>query len=252
MDVDPRDCEIAAFVGLVLVFEAWERRLPRRRVDRLAGLRLDLLSFVIAILANRLCTGWVTAAVASAGPEALVDALARLRGLPGAARILIALVTVDFVLYWLHRAQHASPWLWRTHAWHHSIEHMYWFAGFRTSLLHSLLYNVPQTAIPMLVLDLSPLQTGVAYAIGIGVQFVEHANVRFGWGWLRHVVISPEYHRIHHAASAFRNRNFAPILPVWDRLFGTWVDPCAVRDDFALGLPEPVEARRVPRMLAGV
>ena len=28
----------------------------------------------------------------------------------------------DFCLYWLHRVQHASPFLWRFHAFHHRIE----------------------------------------------------------------------------------------------------------------------------------
>jgi len=71
-----------------------------------------------------------------------------LQSLPGLVKIGMALFIVDFIIYWIHRAQHQFDFLWRTHAWHHSIEQMYWFAGFRTSFLHSLIYNIPQVIIP--------------------------------------------------------------------------------------------------------
>ncbi len=249
---DPQDIEIATLLALILVFEVWERRRPARRVDRLARLRLDVLCFGFALFVNRISTQTVTGAIDALGPRVAVDALHSLRGLPSAVRIALALVVVDFVLYWLHRAQHRNAWLWSTHAWHHSVEELYWFSGFRTSFLHSLLYNIPQTAVPLLVFGLSPLEAGAAYAIGVVVQFVEHTNVRTEVGWLRFVFITPQYHRIHHSASEFRGRNLAFVFPVWDWLFGTQVDPERVGEGFSLGLGEPVERARVPRMLVGV
>jgi sterol desaturase/sphingolipid hydroxylase (fatty acid hydroxylase superfamily) len=252
LSVDPQDCEIAAFLGLVLLFEASERSGPARAVDRRAHLRTDLLSFALAVAMNRAATRTVTAAIGSAGTAGGGGALAAVQALPGAVRILLALVLVDFILYWVHRAQHRFEPLWRTHAWHHTVEQLYWFSGFRTSFLHSFLYNVPQAAVPMLVFRLSPLQTGAAYAIGLFVQFWEHTNLRVTLGPLRRWVVTPPYHRIHHAAKAHRGMNLAPIFPVWDRLFGTYVDPLAVPSSFELGLGEGVEPRRAPRMLLGV
>jgi sterol desaturase/sphingolipid hydroxylase (fatty acid hydroxylase superfamily) len=250
--LEPQDIEIATLLGLILVFDIGERVRPARRIDRLASLRLDLLCFGFALLANRVSTQTVTGAIEALGPPLLVDAWHGLRELPSAARIALALVTVDFLLYWLHRAQHRVPWLWRTHAWHHSVRELYWFSGFRTSFLHSLLYNLPQTAVPMLVFGLTPLETGAAYAIGVLVQFVEHSNVRLEVGWLRFAFITPQYHRIHHAESAFRDRNLAFVFPIWDRLFGTQIDPRGVGEDFALGLAPSDEAPRSTRMLIGV
>jgi sterol desaturase/sphingolipid hydroxylase (fatty acid hydroxylase superfamily) len=253
---DPQDCEVAAFLALVLLFEVSERFWPARAIDRRAHLRADLLSFTLAVAMNRIATGAVTGAIGSPGSPIAAQIsggpLAALQALPGAVRIALALVVVDFLLYWIHRAQHRFDVLWRTHAWHHTIEQLYWFSGFRTSFLHSLLYNIPQAAVPMLLFRLSPLQTGAAYAIGLFVQFWEHTNLRVTLGPLRRWVVTPPYHRIHHAAAGHDGMNLAPIFPVWDRMFGTYVDPLSVSASFPLGLREPVDSRRALRMLLGV
>jgi sterol desaturase/sphingolipid hydroxylase (fatty acid hydroxylase superfamily) len=248
---DPQDLEGVAFLLLVLLFETSERFWPARSIDRRTHLRADLFSFVLAVGMNRIATHGITYLLGPAeahmeGPIAAVQAL------PGWARILLAMVVVDFILYWMHRAQHRYELTWRTHAWHHTIENLYWFSGFRTSFFHSLLYNLPQAAIPMLVFKLSPLQTGAAYACGLFIQFWEHTNLRVTLGPLRRWVVTPPYHRIHHAATAFRGKNLAPIFPMWDRMFGTYVDPCEAPAHFELGLGEPIEVRRAPRMVVGV
>jgi sterol desaturase/sphingolipid hydroxylase (fatty acid hydroxylase superfamily) len=248
----PQDFEIASFFLLVLCFELGERLRPARSIDRLAGLRLDVLSFALAVLMNRLCTHSVQAFFERFAPSFAREGLHELQALPGACKIVLALVLVDFMLYWIHRAQHTYELLWRTHAWHHSIEQLYWFSGFRTSFLHSFLYNIPQAAVPMLVFNLSPLQTGIAYSIGLFVQFWEHTNVRVDLGPLRRVVMTPKYHRVHHSAVEPRGKNLAPIFPVWDLLFGTYVDPRSIPEGFPLGLGEPIETRKLPRMVLGV
>lgn len=244
--------EITAFFVLVGLFEAWERMRPARAVDRRASWKLDVACFALAIVVNRACTSWIDAGLARVAPSAALEGLAALRAQPGWLKILAALVVVDFVLYWIHRAQHVWLPLWRTHAFHHSVDQLWWFSGFRTSFLHSLIYNVPQAAIPMLVFHLSPMETGAAYAIGVLVQLWEHGNVDVDLGPLRYVLVSPKYHRIHHAAIEPHNKNFAPIFAFWDLAFGTWVDPRSMPRDFPLGLGEPVRPRRLPRMIAGV
>lgn len=248
----PQDYEIAAFFLLVLAFECWERFQPARTIDRLSSLRTDVLSFALAVMMNRICTRTVESVVQATAPSFALDSLQAVRALPGWLKILLALVLVDFILYWIHRAQHQWGLLWRTHAWHHSVEQLYWFSGFRTSFLHSLLYNIPQAAVPMLVFELDPLQAGIAYSIGMLVQFWEHTNVDVDIGALRRLVITPKYHRIHHSAVEPRNRNFAPVFALWDWMFGTYVDPRTMPKDFPLGLGEPVQEREMPRMLLGV
>lgn len=244
--------EISAFIVLAGLFEAWERLRPARDVDRRANGRLDVACFALAIAINRACTSSIDAGLAHVAPSVALEGLAALRAQPGWLKILEALVVVDFVLYWLHRAQHVWQPLWRTHALHHSVDQLWWFSGFRTSFLHSLLYNVPQVVVPMFVFALSPLEIGAAYAIGVLVQLWEHSNVDVDLGPLRYVLVSPKSHRIHHAAIEPHNKNFAPIFAFWDLAFGTWFDPRAMPRDFPVGLGEPVELRRLPRMVAGL
>jgi ornithine lipid hydroxylase len=41
-------------------------------------------------------------------------------------QILIMILSGDFLRYWLHRAAHTWPFLWRFHAVHHSVHKLYW------------------------------------------------------------------------------------------------------------------------------
>ena len=91
-----------------------------------------------------------------------------------------------------------------------------------------------------------------AYSTGIFIQFVEHTNWRLSFGPLNWLLVTPDYHRIHHAATLHRGKNLAGTFRIWDKMFGTYVDPAKVDMDFALGLDEPVDAKKITRMLTGV
>ena len=246
------DYEIAAFFLLVAVFEIWERLRPARRIDRWAEFKLDVLSFAFALTVNRLCTYSVTHAAKAMSPAFLVDWVHALQALPSALKIVVGIFMVDFVIYWIHRAQHTTNLLWRTHAWHHSVQHMYWFSGFRTSFFHSFLYNIPQTVIPIWFLALSPLEAGIGYSIGLLIQFWEHTNINVNIGPLKWIIITPEYHRVHHSATDHSKMNLGTTFSIWDRMFGTYVDPTTMPKDFPLGLGEEIPTKRIPRMLVGV
>ena len=64
-----------------------------------------------------------------------------------------------------------------------------------------------------------------------------HANARVPAAldrWLRHVLVTPEMHRIHHSALwPSTDSNYGVVVPWWDRLFGT----------YRLPGPDPREAR---------
>jgi sterol desaturase/sphingolipid hydroxylase (fatty acid hydroxylase superfamily) len=252
MILQPDDYETAAFFGLVALFEIAERIWPARPINRLKDLKLDVLSFAFALAVNRVCThlfrGWAVSL-----PQGPLDTIVRqLQSLPSALKIVIAIFVVDFFIYWIHRAQHRFDSLWRTHAWHHSIEEMYWFAGFRTSFLHSFLYNIPQVIIPVTFFKLSPAEAGIGYSLGLLIQFWEHTNLKLNVGPLKWLIVTPDYHRIHHSATVHRGMNLGTTFRIWDRMFGTYVDPAKVPDTFPLGLGEHVQGKKIPRMLLGV
>jgi sterol desaturase/sphingolipid hydroxylase (fatty acid hydroxylase superfamily) len=250
--MQPGDYEIAAFFALVAIFGVCEHYWPARQVDHWRDLRLDVLSFAFALTVNRICTHLIQGWIGGFTPSYLNGAVHFIQGLPSVVKIITAIFIVDFIIYWIHRAQHRYTALWRTHAWHHSIEQMYWFAGFRTSFLHSFIYNIPQVVIPVTLFRLSPAEAGIGYSIALLIQFWEHTNLNVKVGPLAWLIITPAYHRIHHSATAQRGKNLGTTFSLWDRMFGTYVDPNTVPDSFPLGLGEPIPAKKIPRMLVGV
>jgi sterol desaturase/sphingolipid hydroxylase (fatty acid hydroxylase superfamily) len=104
----------------------------------------------------------------------------------------------------------------------------------------------------MLVFKLSPVEAGVAYSIGVLIQFWEHTNVRVNIGPLRWLFITPDYHRVHHSATQQCRMNLGTTFSLWDRMFGTYVDPASMPESFPLGLGEPIDKKKIPRMLLGV
>jgi sterol desaturase/sphingolipid hydroxylase (fatty acid hydroxylase superfamily) len=246
------DYQIVALFGLILVFTVSERIWPAHPVDRWKDLKLDVLSFAFALAANRGCTYIIRGCIGDVTPAFLRGTVNYLQHLPSTARIVIAIFIVDFLVYWIHRSQHHYTLMWRTHAWHHSIEQMYWFAGFRTSFFHSLLNNIPQVIIPVTLFKLTPAEAGIGYSIGIFIQFIEHTNCRLSFGPLNWLIVTPDYHRIHHSATLHRGKNLAGTFRIWDMMFGTYVNPAEVKEEFPLGLGEDVEGKRIPRMMLGV
>ena len=84
------------------------------------------------------------------------------------------------------------------------------------------------------------------------IQFVEHTNWNLSFGPLNWLLVTPDYHRIHHAATLHRGKNIAGTFRIWDMMFGTYVNPANVPAGYALGLGEDIDSRRIPRLLAGV
>jgi len=53
------------------------------------------------------------------------------RGLPFIVQLITIMLLTDIAQYWLHRAFHRVPFLWRFHSVHHSAKSMDWIAGAR-------------------------------------------------------------------------------------------------------------------------
>ncbi len=186
------DFEVVIFFVLVAIFDICERLRPARAIDRFAELRMDVLAFAVALIVNRV-SGAIWMKLCDTRMGDLVPALHSLHRLPVAIKIVLALLAADFVIYWIHRAQHRFELLWRTHAFHHSARELYWFSGFRTSFLHSFCNNLPQVVIPIALFGLTPVQFGIGYALALLIQFWEHTNVSVNLGPLRWIIISPDY-----------------------------------------------------------
>jgi sterol desaturase/sphingolipid hydroxylase (fatty acid hydroxylase superfamily) len=154
--------------------------------------------------------------------------LIKLRDLGGAsaAWLVLYLCAFDFFYYWLHRAQHAIPWLWSIHRLHHTETHLNVTTTLRVHWLEEVC-KLPAIALPMMVLfDGPPAAVGIFVgALRYWLYFI-HLNARVSFGPLSWVMTNPAVHRIHHSIEERdRDRNFAALFPIWDVLFRTWNPP---------------------------
>ena len=179
--------------------------------------------------------------------------MAAVAELPLGLRVALLIVVGDAAYYAAHRASHAVPWLWRFHRIHHSPTELDWLVNTRAHPVDLMVARIVPL-VPLLVFGLR--QPGLRDMEAVAAlyltlttvwAFFVHANVRVRLGPLEHVVTSPAFHHWHHhhEAGAPQHCNFASLLPVLDRLFGTWHLP---RDRLpeAYGAADPL-----PPTLAG-
>jgi lathosterol oxidase len=157
-----------------------------------------------------------------------------LSSLPFVVQVAGVLLIADFTQYWVHRAFHSSPRLWRFHAIHHSAESMDWLAGSRLHLVDAVVTRA-LTYVPVYVLGFSQAAI-VVYVVVVVIQatFI-HANVRWEFRPIRWIVATPMFHHWHHSAEREAvDKNFAVHTPLWDWLFGTYYLPDRWPDSYGL------------------
>lgn len=153
--------------------------------------------------------------------------------------IVLAFLLQDFLYYWFHRASHHIRWLWASHVAHHSSRQM----NFSTALRQSLTYPLSGMWLfwtPIILLGFTPSLVFAVVALNLAFQFFVHTQAVKKLGWLEWLFNTPSHHRVHHACNPlYIDRNFAGVLIVWDRLFGTFVaeredEPCryGITEDF--------------------
>lgn len=151
--------------------------------------------------------------------------------LPFGARLALGLVVGEFGYYWMHRAMHEVPWLWRFHAVHHSAEQIDWLVSSRAHPVDLMLGRL-SGFVPMYVLGLAQPIQNVMDPVSLGVVLVGsmwgffiHANLRWRLGPLGWLVSTPAFHHWHHTSDEHANHNFSTMLPWVDRIFGTHYMP---------------------------
>lgn len=152
------------------------------------------------------------------------------------AQAALMLLAADFLRYWLHRAAHRYPPLWRLHAVHHSPERLYWLNVGRFHPLEKALQMAFDT-LPFMLLGVGAEVIALYFVFYAVNGFFQHSNIQMRFGWLNWLVSSAELHRWHHARRPeVSDHNFGNNLIVWDVLFGTRYLP-PDRDSDDLGLP---------------
>lgn len=141
-----------------------------------------------------------------------------------ALQFLTLIVVADFLAYWRHRAEH-TKWLWPIHKVHHSPTELH----AANDIGHPVqgFFSLAFITIPMSVIQIDG--PAMPWAVGAVVAFLAiyiHSPIDFHFGPLRRVIVDNRYHRLHHSLEPRHiDKNFGICLNIWDRMFGTAVDP---------------------------
>lgn len=161
--------------------------------------------------------------------------------LPLALRFVIGFVSLDLAQYLVHRAFHASGFLWRVHQVHHSESDLDATTGLRFHPGEAL---VTQAALLVLIALLGvPAIAVLCVPLAVSLQdFFTHANISVPAQldrWLRWLIVTPGMHRTHHSdVMDEQNTNFGTIFSAWDRCFGTYRSGAATGVEVRCGLSE--------------
>jgi sterol desaturase/sphingolipid hydroxylase (fatty acid hydroxylase superfamily) len=128
----------------------------------------------------------------------------------------------DLAYYWFHRISHVSRIFWASHVVHHSSTHF----NLSTALRQTW---VPMTYLPfwlpLLLVGFPPWMVLLAQSWSLIYQFGLHTErIERLPGPIEAVFNTPSHHRVHHGANEqYLDRNYAGILIIWDRLFGSFI-----------------------------
>ena len=134
-----------------------------------------------------------------------------------------ALLAVDLLFYSEHRAAHRVRILWAAHQAHHNSQ------TFNLSTAVRQKWNPWWELIvwvPLPLLGMPPWMIFTSFSINLLFQFWVHTErIDRMPRWFEYIFNSPSHHRVHHASDAdYIDKNYAGILIVWDRMFGSYID----------------------------
>jgi sterol desaturase/sphingolipid hydroxylase (fatty acid hydroxylase superfamily) len=255
--VDDSRFELAGPVvlGFVLAVCVIEQIWPAQRRPVLA--RGHLLDFCYAVFYALLVVPLIV--LLGAGFSDLLARLApwlvlpRVPGVPSWCFLALAVLGIDAVDWLTHLGNHKITALWRLHAVHHSQEELSILTTYRAHPLVHVSFLL--SAIPILAMEDNTATPAVVLTVYACLGALPHANVRWTYGPVGRIVISPAYHRIHHSATGRLDINLGTVFAIWDAasrraVFPTRAAGPAVVETGLAGRPVPIE-QASPRLRLG-
>lgn len=165
--------------------------------------------------------------------------------LPLWLRMILALAVGEVGFYWGHRWSHQWSLLWRFHAVHHSAEHVHFLVNTRAHPVDMVFTRLCGLTLLYATGLASPVgrEAGLVPALVLLVgslwSYFIHANVRWRLGVFEEVLSSPAFHHWHHTYEDHKDHNYSSMLPVMDRVFGTFYLPKHWPERYGTASPMP-------------
>lgn len=134
----------------------------------------------------------------------------------------VLFVADDLAYYIFHRVSHETRLFWNFHVVHHSSQQynlsvavrQSWFSG----ILHWIFYA------PLMLLGFAPWMFAAMHGANLIYQFWIHTKIIDRLGPIEYLFNTPSHHRVHHGVNnPYLDKNYAGVLIIWDRLFGSFV-----------------------------
>ncbi|GHA56531.1 fatty acid hydroxylase [Amylibacter ulvae] len=148
--------------------------------------------------------------------------------------IFICFLLDDLRYYWVHRFGHTIRWAWASHVVHHSSQHYNLTTALRQTWTGEFT-GLMIVSVPLLLLGFHPAMVLFVGGINLIYQFWIHTEAITKMPrWFEAVMNTPSHHRVHHGRNAqYLDANYAGVLIIWDKMFGTFV-PEGEKVDYGL------------------
>jgi sterol desaturase/sphingolipid hydroxylase (fatty acid hydroxylase superfamily) len=210
------------YLGVFGLF-AVERLIPARKQGIFSpGMLQDVIWFLANTLPMSTLIFFYAALLVSFYQEYLgfltIDAVSTW---PTALRVVLVLLIGDFLGWFHHFIRHKVEVFWYFHTIHHSQRQMNMFTDHRVHLVEFMIADT-LIFLPSQMFQLSAVSLGYFLIFIRWYTRIYHANLRTNYGFLKHVLVTPQSHRIHHSIEPRHfDKNFGTLFTIWDRMFGT-------------------------------
>jgi sterol desaturase/sphingolipid hydroxylase (fatty acid hydroxylase superfamily) len=129
----------------------------------------------------------------------------------------------DLAYYWMHRISHERRWFWASHVVHHSSQHYNLTTALRQTWTGTLALGF-LFWLPLPLIGFPPEMVLMFSALSLIYQFWIHTEAINRMGPFEWIMNTPSHHRVHHATNPkYLDANYAGVLIIWDRLFGSFI-----------------------------
>lgn len=238
----------ATLIGVHLLIGALEYRIPARpgwhqpAKEKWGLIGIGAVAFLVGGFAADMHERLLAEPLASLRNAAGLDVWPH--GWPLLAQVFMVFFASEFLWYWIHRAEHRWPLVWRAtgHGAHHSFKKLNAVnAGANHPI--ELFWIVLPALLVELLFGVGVATYGALLLITVQVAIV-HSNLRLNSRVIGVLLTTNAWHIRHHSADlAESNTNYGCAAILWDRVFGTFGDGGVA--DAGIGPREPTTLEKL-------
>jgi len=236
---------LGVFLGLFTLFGILEFLFPRRarvqsQLRRWSTNWILLVIYSVVIRLMGLLAPVIVATGAAQHAAANGWGLFYMVDLPLWLEFTLAIIILDWAVWFQHLVTHKIPFLWRFHRVHHSDRDLDVSSAIRfhpVEIALSMLYKVA-----LVYLLGAPVLAVIIFEVILnGAAMFNHANINLPKSLdriIRTVIVTPDMHRIHHSdIRTEHDSNYGFSVSIWDHIFRTFTaEPKGGHKEMTVGL----------------